>query len=121
MAVFSETAVKAFPATVAHLKGTAVKLSTGNIVVATAGTDKIIGVIDVDNDAGQQANVRLRSAPGTAIGRAGGNVAVGDFVTATTGGELITTVTSGDQIVGLALEAAANDGYFEYMPMTGKV
>lgn len=121
MAQFSETSVKAFPSAVALLKGTAVKLTAGLAVNATAGTDKTLGVIDVDNDAGQQANVRLRSAPGTAIGRAGGTVAVGDFVTATTGGELITTVTSGDQIVGLALEAAVNDGYFEFMPMTGKV
>jgi len=121
MAQFSESAVKALPATAAGVKGTAVKLSSGLVVVATAGTDAIIGVLDVDHDAGQQANVRLRSAPGTAIGRAGGNIAVGDLVTATTGGELIATTTDGDAIVGLALETAADNGLFEFMPMTDRV
>ncbi len=121
MAVFSETCVKGLPASVAGLKGTAVKLTAGLVVVATAATDAIIGVLDVDHDAGQQANVRLRSASGTAVGRAGGNVAVGDKVTATAGGELITTVTAGNETVGIALEAAVNDGYFEFMPCTGKV
>lgn len=119
MATFSESSVKAFPAAVAHIKGTAVKLSGGYIVVATAGTDDIIGVIDTPNDAGYQANVRLRSASGTAVGRAGGNIAIGDYVTATTGGELIATTTAGNQVVGVALEAAADNGEFEFMPSTG--
>lgn len=121
MAQMSESSVRAFPCAVALGKGVAVKFSSGSIVAATAGTDAIVGVIDVDNDAGQQANVRLRSAAGTAIGRAGGNVAVGDLVTATTGGELIATTTDGDVIVGMALEAAVNDGFFEFMPMTDRV
>jgi hypothetical protein len=121
MSQFSESSVKAFPATAAGVRGTAVKLSGGVIVVATAGTDVILGVLDVDHDAGQQANVRLRSASGTAVGRAGGNIAVGDKVTATTGGELIATTTEGEEIVGIALEAAADDGLFEFMPSTGEV
>jgi hypothetical protein len=120
-AQFSESSVKAFEAEAAGVKGTAVKFASGLIVVATAGTDAILGVLDVEHDAGQQANVRLRSASGTAVGRAGGNIAVGDLVTATTGGELIATTTDGDAIVGMALETAANDGLFEFMPMTDRV
>lgn len=116
MAQFTESNVKAFPCQVALDVGVAVKLDTGYIVAATAGTDDIIGVIDTPNDAGQQANVRLRSASGTAVGRAGGNIAIGDYVTATTAGELIATTTDGNQVVGIALEAAANDGFFEFMP-----
>lgn len=118
---FNESSVRAFPCAVALGRGVAVKFSSGNIVAATAGTDAIVGVIDVDNDAGQDAQVRLRSASGTAVGRAGGNVAVGDLVTATTAGELIATTTDGDTIVGMALEAAVNDGFFEFMPMTDRV
>lgn len=121
MAQFSESNVKAFECAVALGKGVAVKFSAGLIIAATAGTDAIVGVIDVDNDAGQQANVRLRSANGTAIGRAGGDIAVGDLVTATTAGELIATTTDGDNVVGMALETAANDGFFEFMPMTDRV
>lgn len=121
MAQFNESSVRAFPCAVALGKGVAVKFSAGLIVAATAGTDAIIGVIDTDNDAGQEAQVRLRSASGTAIGRAGGNVAVGDYVTATTAGELIATTTDGDQVVGMAIEAAANDGFFEFMPSNSRI
>lgn len=118
---FTESSVKAFPATVAHTKGHAVKFSSGNIVVATAATDKIIGVIDVDNDAGQDAHVRLRSASGTAVGLAGGTIAVGDKVTATTDGTLIATTTALNEIVGVALEAVASGALFEFMPSTGLI
>ena len=121
MAQFSESSVRAFPCAVALTKGTAVKFSSGRIVAATAGTDKIIGVIDVDNDAGQDAHVRLRSGTGTAIGMAGGTIAVGDAVTATTAGALIATVTAQNQIVGYALEAVASGAEFEMMLSTGTV
>lgn len=121
MAQFNESSVRAFPATVAHVKGTAVKFDSGNIVVATAGTDDIIGVIDVASTATQNANVRLRSGSGTAVGRAGGTITVGANVTATTAGELIVTTTAQDEIVGVALEAAVADGEFEIMLSTGTV
>ena len=117
----NESGVRAFPCAVALGVGVAVKFSTGNIVAATAGTDAIVGVIDTANDAGQDAQVRLRSAAGTAIGRAGGTIAVGDLVTATTAGELIATTTDGDAVVGMALEAASDNGFFELMLMTDRV
>lgn len=118
---FTESNVKAFPCQVALGKGVAVKLDTGYIVAATAGTDDVIGVIDVDNDAGQDANVRLRSASGTAVGRAGGNIAIGDYVVPTTGGELIASTTDGHQAVGVALEAAVDNGFFEFMPTNANI
>ena len=118
---FNESSVRAFPCQVALGEGVAVKFSSGYIVAATAGTDKIIGVTDVSNDAGQDAQVRLRSGCGTASLRAGGNIAVGDYVTATTAGEHIATTTAGNEIVGCALETAANDDFFEAMLWTGTV
>lgn len=121
MAQFNESSVRSFPCAVALGEGVAVKFSSGLIIAATAGTDKIIGVTDVANDAGQSAQVRLRSGSGTAVMRAGGNIAVGDYVTATTAGELIATTTAGDEIVGCALGTAANDGFFEAMLWTGTV
>lgn len=120
MSQFNESSVRAFPSAVALVRGYAVKFSSGNIVVATAATDKIIGVTDVANDAGQDAHVRLRSASGTAIGKAGGTIAVGDCVTATTDGTLIATTTAADEVVGIAIEAAASGAEFEFMPATHK-
>lgn len=115
MSQLNESAVRAFPAAVAHIVGSAVKFSAGNIVVATAGTDKIIGVIDTPNDAGDQANVRLRSGSGTAKVRAGGNIAVGDKVTATTAGAVIATTTATHEVIGMALETGVSGDLVEVM------
>lgn len=117
----NESSVRAFPCAVALGEGVSVKFASGLIVAATAATDKIIGVTDVANDAGQQANVRLRSGSGTANLRAGGTIAVGDYVTATTAGEHIATTTAGNEIVGLAIESAVDDGFFEAILWTGTV
>lgn len=117
---FSESSVRALPCAVALGEGVAVKISSGLVVAATAGTDKIIGVMDRPCTAGDDAHVRLRSGSGTAMMRAGGNIAVNDYVTATTAGELIATTTSGNEIVGLALETAVDDGFFEAILWTGK-
>lgn len=95
--------------------GYAVKLSSGQVVVATAGTDKIIGVTEDSAAAGEVVSVRLRSAPGTVKVKAGGTIAVGDLVTATTAGKLIATTTAGDQVVGMALEAGASNDLVEVM------
>jgi len=118
---FNQSSIRAFPCQVALGEGVAVKFTAGYIVAATAATDKIIGVTSVDNDAGQDAHVLLRSGSGTANLRAGGNIAVGDYVTATTAGEHIATTTAGNEIVGLAIETAADDGFFEAILWTGTV
>lgn len=118
---FSESSVRAIASATALGEGVAVKITSGLVVAATAATDKIIGVMDRPCTAGDDAHVRLRSGAGTAYGRAGGNIAVGDYVTATTAGELIATTTAGNEIVGLALETAADDGFFEFMLWTGTV
>lgn len=121
MSQYNASGHKSWKATAALGKGVAVKLSSGEVVAATAGTDVVIGVTASAVDAGGPADVRLRSAAGTAVVKAGGTVAVGDAVTATTGGAVITTVTANDQIIGYALEAAVSGDLFEVLLSTGKV
>lgn len=106
---------KGFVATSALGLGVAVKLSSGEVVAATAGTDKIIGVTENSCEAGEVVSVRLRNASGTAKVKSGGSVSIGDRVTATTAGKLIATTTANDEVVGLALEAAASNDVFEVM------
>lgn len=123
MSTYNESGVRAFPCATAIPRGYAVKFSSGNIVVATAATDAIIGVMDVASASTDgKANVRLRSASGTSIGVAGtGGVAVGNRVTAESDGQLVATTTDGDEIVGIALTAASAGGEFEFMNSTGEV
>lgn len=118
MSQYNGSGHKGWNSTVALAKGVAVKLSGTNVVVATAGTDKIIGVTSEPCSANAVADVRLRSAQGTTLVKLGGTVAIGDAVTATTGGALITTSTAGNQVVGTALEAGASGDFIEVLNST---
>lgn len=73
--------------------------STGKIDVATANTDAIVGVIEEGAQAYSGAPVSVQFA-GTAKVIAGGNIAIGDRVTATTAGKVITTTTDKQSILG---------------------
>lgn len=103
--------------------GSAVKLTAGLLVVASAATDKIIGVVESKAYATKIADVHLRSASGSLsiVVGAGGTVAAGDAVTSDASGLGITTTTAGNQIIGYALEAGAVGAYCELLPSTAKV
>lgn len=101
-------------------RGRIVKLSSGKVVVATAGTDKSVGVVETEADDGRVAGVRLRSAQGTLLVKAGGNIAVGDAVTATTAGAGIATTTAGDHVVGYALETGVSGDLVELSATNSK-
>jgi hypothetical protein len=85
--------------------------STQNqVVVATAGTDKIIGVLLNAPKSGWEARVGLLNGAGTYQIVASAAIALGAYVTATTGGKAVTTTTAGNVVAGEALEAAGADG-----------
>lgn len=92
---------------------TFVKLgSTQNqVVAATAGTDNIIGIVTNRPKSGHEAAVTLLNGTGTELVTASTTIALGAFVTATTGGKAVATTTSGDTVCGVALEAATGDGH----------
>ena len=93
--------------------------STQNqVVVATSGTDKIIGVLLNAPKLGWEATVGLLNGSGTYQIVASAAIAKDAYVTATTGGKEVTTTTAGNVVAGQALEAAAADGdLIEIMPM----
>ena len=98
---------KGFVATAALTKGELVKLSSGEVVVATAATDAIIGVTENACEAGEVVSVRLLNAGGTAKIEAGtGGWTVGQFITSDGNGHGVDTTTAGNLIVGIALKAA---------------
>jgi len=121
MSQYNTSGHKAYVATSAIAgEGYIVKLSSGEVVVATAATDKFIGVTTNKAAAGEQTDIRLRNAQGTAKVKAGGTIAVGDYVTATTAGKAVATTTSGNLILGMALEAAADGDLFEVLLITDR-
>jgi hypothetical protein len=93
--------------------------STQNqVIVATAGTDKIIGVLLNAPKSGWEARVGLLNGSGTYQVVASTSISKDAYVTATTGGKAVTTTTAGNVVAGQALEAAGADGdLIEIMPM----
>jgi hypothetical protein len=85
--------------------------STQNkVIVATAGTDNIIGVLLNAPKSGEEARVGLLNGNGTYQIVASTLISLGAVMTATTGGKAVTTSTTGHRVAGIALEAAAADG-----------
>src|SRR5258708_5436743 len=107
MAVSVRDFEKSFLADNAVTAYNVVKVTSTGADVATANTDKIIGVAQATCAAAEQVVVRF---VGTSKVIASAAVSVGDRVTATTSGKVVTTTTDKQGIIGMALEAAAADG-----------
>jgi len=86
------------------------KLTSTGVDLAGTATSLICGVLQNTPDTGEQATVQFL---GTSKVKAGGNVAIGDWVTATTGGKAVATTTDKDFVVGQALEVAVDGDIFE--------
>lgn len=108
---------KGYKATAALAEGVLVKLSAGNVVVATAATDRVIGITENSCEASEVVSVRLLSSGGTAKVKAGAAFAVGVFLTSDATGRVVTATAAIAGAVpltvvsGQAVEAAvaAND------------
>lgn len=121
MSQYNASGHKGYKATAALAKGTIVKLTNGEAVAAAAATDKFIGVLAADVSTGAMADVRLRSAQGTVKVIAGGNIAVGDYVTSNASGKAVATTTVGQEILGMAVEAGVANDFVEVMPQVGRL
>ena len=101
--------VKAFDASGAIARYSLVILgpADGQVTVATAATSSCIGAVrEIDVVDGDCCDVVVT---GIAKVRAGGAIALGAQVTATTDGKAV-TAASGNRVAGVAIEAATGDG-----------
>lgn len=118
---YVDSGAKGFLAPAALALGTIVKLNaSGQVVVAAAATDLLLGVVQEAAAAGRTANVRLRNANGTSNVLLAGTVAVNDAITSNAAGLGITTVTAGNQVIGYAVEAGVAGSIIEFTPATLK-
>lgn len=76
----------------------------GTMILAAAGTDKIVGVLQNKPAIGAAANVRIG---GTTKVIAGGTIAVGAFVTSDASGKAVSTSSTSDYVLGKYLGSAA--------------
>ncbi len=84
----------------------AVKQHTdGTLILAAAGTDKIVGILQNKPAVGAAALVRFL---GTTKAIAGGVITVGAWVTATSDGTLVATTSDHDVVIGKYLGSASS-------------
>lgn len=81
--------------------------TAGEVVIASAATDKIAGVVQNDPIAGQEADVAVL---GIAKVVAAASVAAGDHITTNTTGRAATTTTGNNHVLGIALDASSANG-----------
>jgi hypothetical protein len=77
------------------------------VIVGAAATDAVIGVVQNDPAAGEEALVAIAGACKAA---AEASVSAGDFVASSTTGRVKTTTTGNDDYVGKAIEASSAAG-----------
>lgn len=111
---------KGYVATAALGEGVIVKIASGQVVVATAAGDKFIGVtVGGAVAAGETGSIKLRSSAGTAKVKAGGTIAVGDYLTSNATGLAIvaTAAIAGavplSEVLGMAVEAGVANDFIE--------
>lgn len=105
--------INAYEASAAIAKGCAVKIGSNNKTAtqASAASDKTVGIAqNAPANAGDRCEVAMPG--GGALGLAGGTIAAGDPLTVNGSGQLVSSTTTGDRIVGWAEESAVAGDLF---------
>ncbi len=88
--------------------------TAGEVVVSALGSNSHAGLLQNDPADGEAADVAVL---GIALGSAEGSITVGDHVTSNSTGQLQTTTTANDHIIGVALEAATTQNDIIYVAL----
>lgn len=96
--------------------------SSGNLVLAAAATDAIIGVIeDGGRLSGDNATVQMLNGTGTFKVKVGAsNIAKDAYITSDASGSAVATTNAGDRVIGRAVRAATATSIMEYVKMNEK-
>jgi hypothetical protein len=97
--------------------------ASGVCTLATTATQFLVGILayaPLSSATGTPIDVKVRNANGTFKVMLGGTVAVGDALTATTGGLAITTTSAGNQVIGYACEAGVINQVIEIVLASNK-
>jgi hypothetical protein len=90
------------------------------VVLASAATDVLVGVLQNKPKSGENAEVCLRSAGGTSKIKLGGTVSAGDHLTADSNGKAVATTTGADEVIGRALFDGVDGDVIEFTPANYK-
>lgn len=110
MASTSQPRILTFFADGTIAKGKSVKIGSDNkhVAVASAASDKQIGIAQNDALVGEYVEVAINGGGAKAL--AGGSISAGDMLTSDADGKLVATSTNAQRHVAVAMEdAVAND------------
>lgn len=85
------------------------------VVLATAATDAILGVLDNEPVAGTVADVVLLNGTGTFKVRLAANTAKDAYLTSDANGKAVATTTTGDRVIGRLVRAGKAGEIAEYI------
>lgn len=91
--------------------------SATTVNLASAATDVLLGVLENAPVSGDTAVVVGRHSNETCKVIAGGSITLGAKITSDGNGKAVVTTTTGNQVLGIALEAADANDIFEFMPV----
>lgn len=96
--------------------------SSGNLVLAAAATDAIIGVInDPGRLSGDTASVQFLNGSGTFKVKVGAvDIAKDAYITTNASGQAVATTNAGDRVIGRAIRAATALSVMEYIKLNEK-
>ena len=95
--------------------------SNGKVVLASAATDAILGVLDNEPVAGAVADVVINNGQGTfRVKAAASTIAKDAFVTTDGNGKAVSTTSSGNRVIGRAVRAFAANEIGEYIKANQK-
>lgn len=86
-------------------RGQAIKISSGKAAIANTHAEDAIGISDDAAATGAAVDVVVA---GIARGLAGGTIAAGKEVAASTGGKISVTTSASARVIGIALQAAVS-------------
>lgn len=116
MSTYAQPKILAFLSDTATIaEGSVVKVGSArtNVALAVTSTSLILGLAQSPvANAGDPVEVALPGGGGKGLCGSGGSIAAGDFLTADTSGALVTTTTTGDRVIAIAMEAAASGDLF---------
>lgn len=94
--------------------------ANGKVVLATAATDAILGVLDNAPVAGRTADVVLLNGAGTFKVKLAANSAKDAYLTTNGSGEAVATTTAGNRVIGRLVRAGSAGAIGEYIKLNEK-
>lgn len=94
--------------------------ASGNVVLAAAATDAILGVLANAPKLNDTADVALVNGDGTFLVVAGGTITKDAYLTTNSSGQAIATTSAGDRVIGRALTAAVTGDVLQYVKSNEK-